>query len=116
MPMIHAVVAAATPHGAASAVGSGTYWLAIGLLVGMAAMKFAPGWLLGLIITFDLVALGWSFVILHYADTGKGRWVLVGVAFLLIGMYLGRGQGVKMLSVHEFLTRRGGMRARGWWL
>jgi len=82
----------------------------------MAAMKFAPGWLLGLIITFDLVALGWSFVILHYADTGKGRWVLVGVAFLLIGMYLGRGQGVKMLSVHEFLTRRGGMRARGWWL
>jgi len=80
----------------------------------MAAMKFAPGWLLGLIITFDIVALGWSFVILHYADTGNGRWVLVGVFFLLIGMFLGRGQGLKMLSVSEFLTRRTIMRNRGW--
>ena len=112
--MTHALVATVTPHGAASTIGSGTYWLAIGLLVGMAAMKFAPGWLLGLIITFDIVALGWSFVILHYSDTGNGRWVLVGVLFLLIGMYLGRGQGLKMLSVSEFLTRRTIMRNRGW--
>ena len=116
--MMHALVAVAatTPHGAASTVGTGTYWLAIGLLVGMAAKAWAPGWLLGLIITFDIVALGWSFGILHYADTGNGRWVLVGVAFLLLGLFLGRGQGLKMLSVHEFLTRRTGMRNRGWWL
>jgi len=114
--MIHAVVAASVPHGAASSPASATHWFGIGLLVGMAAIRFAPGWLLGLIITFDIVALGWSFGILHYADTGNGRWVLVGVAFLLIGLFIGASRGLRMLGDHEFLTRRTGMRHRGWWL
>jgi hypothetical protein len=112
--MTHTVLAITHPNGAASAVGSGTHWFAIGLLVGMVAISFAPGWLTALIVTFDLVALGWSFGILHYADTGTGRWVLIAVLFLVIGLFLGTIRGLKLLSEHEFLTRRNGMRARGW--
>ncbi len=114
--MTSTVVALAHPHGAASAGGSGTHWFAIGLLAGMLVISFAPGWLLGLIITFDLVALGWSFGILHYADTGNGRWVLVAVAFLLIGLFFGVLRGLRLLSNHELNTRLGGIRARGWWI
>jgi hypothetical protein len=82
----------------------------------MMALAVAPGWLLALIITFDIVALGWSFGILHYADTGNGRWVLVGVAFLLIGLLFGAWRGLRMLSNHERLTRIENMRLRGWWI
>jgi hypothetical protein len=114
--MTHTVLAVTHPNGAASAVGSGTHWFAIGLLVGMAAIRIAPGWLTALIITFDIVALGWSFGILHYADTGSGRWVLIAVLFLLIGLFIGAIRGLRLLGDHEYLTRRNGMRARGWWI
>jgi len=114
--MTHTLLAIAHPNGPASAVGSGTHWFAIGLLVGVIAVWFAPGWLMGLIITFDLVALGWSFGILHYTDTGNGRWVLVAVVFLLIGLFIGVVRGLRLLSNHEMTTRLGGIRARGWWI
>jgi hypothetical protein len=114
--MTHTVLAIAHPTGPASSVGSGTHWFAIGLLVGMAVITFAPGWLVGVIIACDIVALGWSFGILHYADTGNGRWVLVAIVFLLVGLYFGARRGLRMLSEHEFLGRLGGMKARGWWI
>jgi hypothetical protein len=114
--MTSTVLALAHPHGAAKAGGSGTHWFAIGLLVGMVAISLAPGWLLGLIIVFDLVALGWSFGILHYADTSNGKWVLIAVLFLLIGMFWGVIRGLRHLGEHEFLTRLGGIRSRGRWI
>ena len=103
------------PHGAASALHSGTHWFAIGLLIGL-VVAATPAIVKVPVIVFDIVALGWSFGILHYADTGNGRWVLVGVAFLLIGLWFGATRGLKMLGEHEFLTRRSGMKARGMWL
>ena len=111
--MTHFVLAFSHPHGAASTPGTGTYWFAIGLLVGMAAVMFAPAWLTGLIILFDLVALGWSSGILHYTDTGGGRWVLVAALFLAIGLYLGVLRGLKYVSEAEFRTRLGNIRRNG---
>jgi hypothetical protein len=109
----HIVLAFAHPVGAASRPGSGTYWFAIGLLVGMLTIWFAPSWLVGLIVTGDVVALGWSFGILHYADTGNGRWVWVALIFLMIGLYLGVVHGLKYLSESEFTTRLKNIRNMG---
>jgi hypothetical protein len=109
----HIVLALTHPGGAASRPGTGTYWFAIGLLVGMITIWFAPPWLVGLIITADIVALGWSFGILHYADTGNGRWVWVAVVFLLIGLYLGVIHGLRHLSNSEFSTRLKNIRNMG---
>jgi hypothetical protein len=109
----HIVLALTHPSGAASRPGSGTYWFAIGLLVGMLAMKFAPGWLTGIIIGADIVALGWAFGILHYADTGNGRWVWVALVFLLIGLYVGVVHGLRHLSNSEFSTRLKNIRNMG---
>jgi hypothetical protein len=116
MPMIHAVVATSLPHGAASSGGTATHWLAIGILIGIVAVFFAPAWLLTLIIVFDLVALGWSFGILNYAHSAHGRWVMVAIPFLLIGMYFGVLRGLRLLSNHEMAGRLSGIRARGWWI
>jgi hypothetical protein len=109
----HTVLAFAHPHGAASHQGTGTFWLAIGVLVGMAAVWFAPGWVKTLVLIFDLVALGWSAVILHYTDTGLGRWVWVAAIFLVIGMFIGVKNGLKHLSSSEYGTRLGNIRKNG---
>jgi hypothetical protein len=79
----------------------------------MAIVMFAPGWLKGLVILFDLVALGWSSGILHYTDTGTGRWVLIAALFLAIGLYLGVVRGVAYVSENEFRTRMGNIRKNG---
>jgi hypothetical protein len=113
--MTHIVLALGHPHGPASTPGTPTYWFAIGLLVGIASAFFAPGWLTALVITFDLVALGWSSVILHYTDTGTGRWVLVAALFLAIGLYLGVMRGLKYLGEAEYGTRLGNIRKNGRW-
>jgi hypothetical protein len=111
----HIVLALTHPHptGAASRPGTGTYWFAIGLLVGMIAIWRAPGWLVGVIVAADIVALGWSFGILHYADTGNGRWVWVAVIFLMIGLYIGVIHGLKHLSESEMATRLRNIRSMG---
>jgi hypothetical protein len=109
----HIVLAFSHPQGAASHPGTGTYWFAIGLLVGMITIRVAPGWLVGLIYTGDIVALGWSFNILHYADTGTGRWVLVALLFLFIGLYMGVIHGLRHLSDFEFMTRLRNIRSIG---
>ena len=111
--MTHIVLAFSHPQGAASHPGTGTYWFAIGLLAGMITIRVAPGWLVALIVTGDLVALGWSFGILHYADTGTGRWVLVAIVFLLIGLYFGVLNGLKHISESEMRTRLGNIRKNG---
>jgi hypothetical protein len=113
--VIHIVLALTHPHptGAASRPGTGTYWFAIGLLVGMITIWFAPSWLVALIVVGDIVALGWSFGILHYADTGNGRWVWVAAVFLLIGLYLGVIHGLQHLSSSEFATRLKNIRSMG---
>jgi hypothetical protein len=116
MAMSQAVVAVGLPHGAASSGGSATHWLAIGILVGILAVFFAPAWLLTLVIIFDLVALSWTFGILNYADSAHGRWVWVAVPFLLLGMYFGVLRGLTLLSNHERAGRLTGIRARGWWI
>jgi hypothetical protein len=116
MTMIHAVLAVGLPHGAASSGSTATHWLAIGILIGILAVFFAPAWLLTFVIIFDLVALGWTFGILNYAHSAHGRWVWVAVPFLLFGLWYGATRGLKMLSEHEFLTRRSGMKARGMWM
>ncbi len=109
------VLALTHPHptGAASRPGTGTYWFAIGLLVGMIAMRVAPGWLVGVIIAADVIALGWAFGILHYADTGNGRWVWVALVFLMIGLYLGVVHGLRHLSDSEMATRLRNIRNMG---
>jgi hypothetical protein len=112
-PVTHIVLALTHPTGAASRPGTGTYWFAIGLLVGMAAIRFAPGWLTGVIIAADIVALGWSFGILHYADTGNGRWVWIAVVFLMIGLYIGVIHGLRHLSDSEMATRLRNIRSMG---
>jgi hypothetical protein len=115
MRVTHIVLALAHPHptGAASRPGTGTYWFAIGLLVGMIAMRVAPGWLVGVIFAADIVAVGWSFGILHYADTGNGRWVWVALVFLLIGLYVGVMHGLQHLSVWEYTSRLKNIRSMG---
>jgi hypothetical protein len=101
------------PIGAASTPGTPTYWFAIGLLVGIAAAWWAPGWVTGLVILFDLVALGWSSLILHYTDKSAGRWVLVAALFLAIGLYFGVLRGLKYVGEAEFTTRLGNIRRLG---
>lgn len=103
-------------HGAASHVGTGTYWFAIGLLVGIVLSSFGPAWLRWTVFTADLVALGWSVNILHYTDTGTGRWVLIAVAFLLLGMFIGVINGLRHLGEAEFRGRLGNIRRIGRWL
>jgi hypothetical protein len=112
----HTVIAFAHPQGAASHQGSGTFWLAIGVLVGMAAVWFTPGWVKTLVLIFDLVALGWSAVILHYTDTGLGRWVWIAAIFLVIGLFLGVKNGLKHLGESEYGTRLGNIRKNGRYL
>jgi hypothetical protein len=113
--MIRTVLAYEPPHGAASSAGSGTHWFAIGLLVGFAVAAFTPGIVKGLVLLFDVVALGWSTGILHYSDTGNGRWVLIAVAAAIVGIGIGTIRGLRMLGEHEYLTRHSGMGGRGWW-
>lgn len=112
----HTVLAFAHPQGAASHQGTGTFWLAIGVLVGMAAVWFAPGWVKTTVLIADLVALGWSAVILHYTDTGLGRWVWIAAIFLVIGMFLGVKNGLKHLGESEYGTRLGNIRKNGRYL
>jgi hypothetical protein len=113
--MIRTVLAYQPPHGAASSAGSGTHWFAIGLLVGFLVAVVGPGWVKGLVVLFDLVALGWSTGILHYTHTGSGRWVFVAVLGLIVGIAIGMIRGLRALGEHEYLSRRSGMAARGWW-
>jgi len=112
----HTVLALAHPQGAASHPGTGTFWLAIGLLAGMATVWFTPGWLKTVILIADLVALGWSAVILHYTDTGLGRWVWIAAVFLVIGMFIGVKNGLKHLGESEYGTRLGNIRKNGRYL
>ena len=114
--MTHIVLAIGHPHGAAAVPGTGTYWFAIGLLAGMATVWFTPAWLKALVLVFDLVSLGWSAVILHYTDTGTGRWVLIAALFLVIGMAIGVINGLRHLGQAEFRTRRSSIRKIGGWL
>ncbi|MGB6454310.1 MAG: hypothetical protein WBH47_07435 [Streptosporangiaceae bacterium] len=114
--MTHVVLAFSHPQGPASTPGTGTYWFAFGLLVGMATVWFTPGLVKSLVLVFDLVALGWSAVILHYTDTGTGRWVLVAAAFLLIGMFIGVLNGLRHLGEAEYRTRKGSIRRSGGWV
>jgi hypothetical protein len=113
--MISAVVAYQPPHGAAAAAGSGTHWFALGMLVGILAWVIAPGWVKGLVLAGDLVALGWDIGILNYSHSAHGRWVPIAVIALIVGIAIGMYRGLRALSEHEYLTRVGGMRARGWW-
>jgi hypothetical protein len=116
MPVLSNVLAFGHPHGAASAAGSGTYWFAIGLLIGIAAAFIAPGWVTALIVIFDLVALGWSSGILKYTHTANGRWVLIAVPFLLIGLFVGVTRGLRHLGDAEFNTRQTNIRKMGRYL
>jgi hypothetical protein len=116
MGMTAAILAIQPPHGAASSVGSGTHWLAIGLLAGILVARIAPPWLMWVIIIFDLVALGWSFGILRYTDSARGRWVLIGAIFLVIGLFLGVKNGLKHLSEAEYTTRLSNIRKLGRYL
>ncbi|MGH3300136.1 MAG: hypothetical protein ACRDOK_00410 [Streptosporangiaceae bacterium] len=114
--MTHFVLAFSHPQGPASTPGTGTYWVAFGILVGMATVWFTPGLVKSLVLVFDLVALGWSAVILHYADTGTGRWVLIAAAFLLIGMFIGVLNGLRHLGEAEYQGRKTSVRRIGGWL
>jgi hypothetical protein len=106
-------LAIAHPHGAASVIGTGTYWFAIGLLAGVVASMLAPGWLTAVIVVFDLVALGWTSGILNYTHSSRGRWVLIAIPFLLIGLFAGVLRGLRHLGDVEFNTRRRGIRGLG---
>jgi hypothetical protein len=108
----HTVLALPHPHGPASAASSGTHWFAIGLLVGVVTM-LTPGFIRAVVILFDIVALGWSYGILHWADSAEGRWVWIAVLFLLIGLFVGVIRGLRHLSEAEFTTRLGNIRKLG---
>lgn len=82
----------------------------------MATVWFTPGLVKALVMVFDLVALGWSAVILHYTDTGTGRWVLIAALFLIIGMFLGVLNGLRHLGESEFRGRKASVRKIGGWL
>jgi hypothetical protein len=108
----HTVLALTHPHGPASAASSGTHWFAIGLLVGVVTM-LTPGFIRAVVIIFDIVALGWSYGILHWADSSEGHWVWVAVLFLFIGLFVGVVRGLIHLSESEFRTRLGNIRRLG---
>jgi hypothetical protein len=116
LPVTHTVLALTHPQGAASHPGTGTFWLAIGLLAGMATVWFTPGWLKTIVLIADLVALGWSAVILHFADTGLGRWVWIAAVFLVIGMFIGVLNGLKHLGESERRARLSNIRKNGGWI
>jgi hypothetical protein len=78
-------------------------------------MLIAPGFVRGLVILFDLVALGWSSIILGYTDSARGRWVLIGTAFLFIGMFLGVARGLRHLGDAEYAGRLRNIRNIGRW-
>jgi hypothetical protein len=102
------------PHGAASALGSSTHWFAIGILVGV-LVAFTPAIVKVPVIISAIVALGWTSVILGYTDSARGRWVLIGTAFLLLGMFLGVIRGLRHLGDAEFASRLGNIRKLGRW-
>ena len=112
----HIVLAISHPHGAAATPGTPTYWFAIGLLAGMAVVWWTPGFVKTLVIIFDLVALGWSAVILHWADKGSGRWVWIAIPFLLLGMFIGVINGLKHLGSSEYRGRLTNVRKNGGWV
>ncbi len=116
MPVTGSLLAVVRPHGAASAVGSGTYWFAIGLLAGVISSKVAPGWVTALIVVFDLVALGWTAGILNYTHSSGGRWVLIAIPALLIGLFIGVVRGLQHLGNAEMGARLTNIRKRGSWL
>ena len=116
LPVTHIVLALNHPQGAASTPGTPTYWFAIGLLAGMAVVWFTPGWLKTIVVIGDLVALGWSLVILNYADKGSGRWVWIAAIFLVIGMFIGVLNGLKHLGESERRGRLTNIRRNGGWL
>jgi len=62
-----------------------------------------------------IVALGWTSVILGYTDSARGRWVLIGTAFLFLGMFLGVVRGLRHLGDAEFVARLGNVRKLGRW-
>ena len=112
----HIVLAISHPQGAAATPGTPTYWFAIGLLAGMAVVWWTPGFVKTLVIIFDLVALGWSAVILHWADKGSGRWVWIAIPFLLLGMFIGVINGLKHLGSSEYRGRLTNVRKNGGWV
>jgi hypothetical protein len=107
------VLAFVHPHGAASMMGTGSYWVAIGILVGFVVALVAPGWLKAAVIVIDLIALGWMSGILGYADHSKGHWVWFAIVFLGIGLFLGVVRGLRYLSEFEFSTRLKNIRNEG---
>jgi hypothetical protein len=102
------------PHGPASAPWSSTHWFAIGLLVGV-LVAFSPAIVKVPVIVFAIVALGWTSVILGYTDSTRGRWVLIGTAFLFLGMFLGVMRGLRHLGDAEYVGRLGNIRRLGRW-
>jgi hypothetical protein len=102
------------PHGPASAAWSSTHWFAIGLLVGV-LVAFSPAIVKVPVIVFAIVALGWTSVILGYTDSTRGRWVLIGTAFLFLGMFLGVMRGLRHLGDAEYVGRLGNIRRLGRW-
>jgi len=108
----HAVLALTHPHGAASAASSGTHWFAIGLLAGVVTMLTPPA-IRAVVIIFDIVALGWSYGILHWADSAGGRWVWIAGLFLFIGLFVGVLRGLKHVGEAEFTTRLTNIRKLG---
>jgi hypothetical protein len=111
-PVTHTVLALTHPHGAATSASSTTHWFAIGLLVGVVTM-LTPPVIRAAVILFDIVALGWSYGILHWADTSRGHWVWIALLFLLIGLFVGVIRGLRHLSDFEFGARRKNIRSIG---
>ena len=86
------------------------------MLLGFLVAMVAPGFVKGVVIACDLIALGWSSIILGYADSPRGRWVLIGTAFLLIGMLLGVVRGLRHLGDAEYTARLKNVRNLGRWI
>jgi hypothetical protein len=110
------VTAITHPHGAASALHTGTHWFAIGLLVGL-VVAVTPAIVKVPVIVFDIVALGWSFGILDYIDHTRSGipWVFIALAFLLAGMAWGVIRGLRHLGDAEYVGRLGNIRRLGRW-
>jgi len=86
------------------------------MLLGFLVALVGPGIVKGVVITCDLIALGWSSLILGYADSARGRWVLVATAFLLIGMFWGVLRGLRHLGDAEYAARVRNIRNIGRWI